>query len=589
MISGAGAMNPVCPREDGRLEWGNGVVSMLFDTAGDSPVRLCNVAGRGMGSIGGRVTDDGRTVLERDPRPIVEVRAANTGSQDNRLTLIATVAGSVLRFVSAAASEPEEGSAEPYRLEIVQFASYADLEPHGRVFEPAAAERAEAAAQPSTEAVRHADATAGLVVTSVFEAFPGLSAVRTYTRLSSAHPLPIEAVSSLNLTVPMRVNCGKIDHSRVFWGDSAWAVENDWRSRPLRDVSVRNRNQVINPGQSSSRFAMSSASTWSTGVHEPAGIVQVEGSRRQSRDFSVMWQIEHNGPWEWEIGEDDPGLHISAFGPEYQDHHWYTELGEGHDFESVPVSFAIAAGDWQQSVVEMTLQRRALRAAKARELGRSEQFEHTQGLVVYNDYMNTLFGDPRLEKELPLVEGAARVGADIFCIDAGWYDSTDGGWWDMVGEWQASTNRFGEAGLKGLADTIRAHGMGLGLWLEPEVIGVKSPLAQSLPDDAFFQRHGVRVCDSGRYLLDFRSPAAREHVTRTVDRLIDDFGAVFFKFDYNTVPGVGTDLDAESAGAGLLGHCRAYLDWLDDLRRRHPDVMIENCGSGAMRADYAQL
>lgn len=177
----------------------------------------------------------------------------------------------------------------------------------------------------------------------------------------------------------MRVNCGKIDHSRVFWGDSAWAVENDWRSRPLRDVSVRNRNQVINPGQSSSRFAMSSASTWSTGVHEPAGIVQVEGSRRQSRDFSVMWQIEHNGPWEWEIGEDDPGLHISAFGPEYQDHHWYTELGEGHDFESVPVSFAIAAGDWQQSVVEMTLQRRALRAAKARELGRSEQFEHTQG------------------------------------------------------------------------------------------------------------------------------------------------------------------------------------------------------------------
>ena len=113
MISGAGAMNPVCPREDGRLEWGNGVVSMLFDTAGDSPVRLCNVAGRGMGPIGGRVTDDGRTVLERDPRPIVEVRAANTGSQDNRLTLIATVAGSVLRFVSAAASEPEEGSAEP--------------------------------------------------------------------------------------------------------------------------------------------------------------------------------------------------------------------------------------------------------------------------------------------------------------------------------------------------------------------------------------------------------------------------------------------------------------------------------------------
>ena len=166
MISGAGAMNPVCPREDGRLEWGNGVVSMLFDTAGDSPVRLCNVAGRGMGPIGGRVTDDGRTVLERDPRPIVEVRAANTGSQDNRLTLIATVAGSVLRFVSAAASEPEEGSAEPYRLEIVQFASYAELEPHGRAFEPTAAERAEAAHLHAVELRAPAAYRGGVVVES---------------------------------------------------------------------------------------------------------------------------------------------------------------------------------------------------------------------------------------------------------------------------------------------------------------------------------------------------------------------------------------------------------------------------------------
>ena len=48
-------------------------------------------------------------------------------------------------------------------------------------------------------------------------------------------------------------------------------------------------------------------------------------------------------------------------------------------------------------------------------------------------------------------------------------------------------------------------------------------------------------------------------------------------------------MNAESVGDGLLEHCRAYVDWLDDLRRRHPDVMIENCGSGAMRADYAQL
>ena len=43
-----GNMTPLVPRQDGRLEWGNGVVSMLFDIAADSPVRLCNVVGRNM-------------------------------------------------------------------------------------------------------------------------------------------------------------------------------------------------------------------------------------------------------------------------------------------------------------------------------------------------------------------------------------------------------------------------------------------------------------------------------------------------------------------------------------------------------------
>ena len=133
-----GNMTPLVPRQDGRLEWGNGVVSMLFDIAADSPVRLCNVVGRNMVPIDGRLSDDGKPVVEKDPRPIVEVCAANTGSQDNRLTLIATVAGSQLRFVSALASEPEPGSADPFRLEITQFAPYADLEPKGREFEPTA-------------------------------------------------------------------------------------------------------------------------------------------------------------------------------------------------------------------------------------------------------------------------------------------------------------------------------------------------------------------------------------------------------------------------------------------------------------------
>src|SRR5205085_8649125 len=118
----------------------------------------------------------------------------------------------------------------------------------------------------------------------------------------------------------------------------------------------------------------------------------------------------------------------------------------------------------------------------------------------FNDYMNTLNGNPTSAALTPLVEAAAKVGADVFCIDAGWYD--DGGdWWDSVGEWTPSTRRF-EHGLAAVLDQIRGLGMTPGLWLEPEVIGVRSAMAEALPDEAFFQRYGRRLREHGRFHLD---------------------------------------------------------------------------------------
>ena len=59
--------------------------------------------------------------------------------------------------------------------------------------------------------------------------------------------------------------------------------------------------------------------------------------------------------------------------------------------------------------------------------------------------------------------------------------------------------------------------------------------------------------------------------------------------DYNIEPGIGTDQHADSAGDGLLEHQRAYLSWLDGIFAEYPDLVIENCGSGGMRMDYAML
>jgi len=207
--------------------------------------------------------------------------------------------------------------------------------------------------------------------------------------------------------------------------------------------------------------------------------------------------------------------------------------------------------------------------------------------IIFNDYMNCLSGDPSTDRLLPLIDAAARAGAEYFVVDAGWYDDTDG-WWDSVGEWQPSTVRF-PGGFDKVMDLVRERGMTPGLWLEPEVVGVRSPMAQLLPDEAFFQRAGRRLTERGRHQLDFRHPAAREHLDATVDRLVTEFGLGYLKLDYNIEIGPGTDHDADSAGDGLLGHNRAYRAWIEDVLDRHPGLVIESCSSGGLRTDHAML
>ncbi|MEU4158631.1 alpha-galactosidase [Actinoplanes sp. NPDC026670] len=361
---------------------------------------------------------------------------------------------------------------------------------------------------------------------------------------------------------------GPVDDLDLVSGDGEWLGEGRWTRRPLREL-VPDLNLRMHGQDGRGRHAVTSTGTWSTGAHQPAGVLadRVTGA-------AVAWQVEHNGAWRWETGEQLGGAYLALTGPNDIDHQWQQPLAPGESFTTVPASIAVGGG-LHGAVAALTAQRRTLR-------------QPDRALpVIFNDYMNTLMGDPTTAKLLPLIDAAAAAGAEIFCIDAGWYDN-DTTWWDSVGEWQPSTTRF-PGGLAEVVDRIRAHAMVPGLWLEPEVIGVRSPMADKLPAEAFLQRGGVRLVEHGRYHLDLRHPAAIAHLDEVVDRLVEQFGAGYFKFDYNIDPGTGTDLAAHSAGAGLLDHNRAHLAWLDGVLARHPGLILENCASGGMRADYALL
>jgi alpha-galactosidase len=411
--------------------------------------------------------------------------------------------------------------------------------------------------------IRQHDPESGLDVTSVFRAAgPGVQ-VRHTVRNTTDGDLVLLSVSSGLVAVPE----GAHD---VLWGESEWLAEGRWHQRPLSEL-LPDINPAFHGRHPRGSFGVTSHGSFSSGEFLPTGVLAIEDGP------SVAWQAETSAGWHWEVTQTEGTVTVGVHGPTDLYHQFAERLAPGGEFTTVPAGFVVADGGRDAAFAALTDYRRAIRELRPVDAGLP---------VVYNDFMNTLMAGPSTEKELPLIEAAAEAGAEYYCIDAGWFG--DGNWWSSAGDWREAPGHF-TGGLISVIDAIRAKGMRPGIWLEPEAVGTESKLTQHLPDEAFFRRFGQRVCETGHYQLDFRHPAARAHLDEAVDRLVAELGIEFFKLDYNVNSGVGTDIDVESPGAGLLGHTRAFRDWLSDAQARHPEVLFESCSSGGMRMDYNLL
>ncbi|MFF1820755.1 glycoside hydrolase family 36 protein [Kribbella sp. NPDC058245] len=411
-------------------------------------------------------------------------------------------------------------------------------------------------------------ASADLEVVSRIESWAGTSVLRATTEVINRGEgeFTLTYVSSLALA---GFGGGLRAGTRIHQARNSWCAELRWQVLTPEQAGLVS---ILGSGDPKDRFAVTNVGSWSGAELLPMGAVE-----NVADGLTWTWQIEHQGAWHWELGGLKEDLYLQVSGPTDGEHQWRQRLQPGESSTTVPVAVAVTHGGLDDGLRALTSYRRAMRRP---------QTDHSNLPVIFNDYMNCLWGDPTAAKLTPLIKAAAEVGAEYFVIDAGWY-ADDSGWWDTVGAWEPSQVRF-PAGLGKTIEEIHGAGLVPGLWLEPEVVGVRSEIAEQLPPDAFFWRDGRRIAETGRYHLDYRSAAVRERMDAVVDGLIAQYGIGYFKFDYNiNLP--GTDALGEAPGAGLLGHNRAYLSWLDGLLDRHPGLVLESCASGGMRLDYAML
>jgi alpha-galactosidase len=120
------------------------------------------------------------------------------------------------------------------------------------------------------------------------------------------------------------------------------------------------------------------------------------------------------------------------------------------------------------------------------------------------------------------------------------------------------------------------------LWFEPERARAGSLIRREHPDFLL-----SRSPDEQVFLLNLGMPAAREFITDLLSRGITEHGVDIYRQDFNMNPlPYWQAADApDRVGMTEIRYVEGLYALWDELRRRHPNVWIDNCSSGGRRID----
>ncbi len=234
-------------------------------------------------------------------------------------------------------------------------------------------------------------------------------------------------------------------------------------------------------------------------------------------------------------------------------------------------------GSWGDGLTELS--------ARFHDEWRARPQHPTRPRPVTLNTWEAVYFDHSLDKLTALADIAAEVGVERFVLDDGWFmhrrDDTAG-----LGDWEVDPSVWPN-GLHPLVNHVTALGMEFGLWVEPEMINPDSDLAREHPDWILRGRDTLPPVARQQQVLDLANPDAYRHIASRLHALLDEYPIAYLKWDHNR--------DLVDAGSGSGGAARvreqtlAVYRLLDELKRDHPGLEIENCASGGSRVDLGIL
>ncbi|MBP3391603.1 MAG: alpha-galactosidase [Clostridia bacterium] len=410
------------------------------------------------------------------------------------------------------------------------------------------------------------DQNAPVAAQAEYAYFASQQVVRQHNHFTAQKPVTltraatkVEDICFQEEGIASRLNDGSI---LIHYCISRWQGEGQWRQATPEYLGIY---PATEHDWERSWWRLQSISSWSTATYAP--MILIEDKRKNETWF---FTIEAGRSWFFEIygigGRKGMKSLSVVFGGADEQLGFAKKMEAGEQYVSADCVYGVVEGGFEQAVQTL--------------VGYWRESSLTKGgsPLVFNDYMNCNWAQESDKTLIPLIDKAAELGCEIFCLDDGWQR--------RQGVWFPADEKFGDEGLQGIFRHIREKGMQAGVWFEFETL---PPDIQNYVDvkDCFLFRNDAMVTPY-RPLANFRSESLVAYLNRQVDALYD-MGVRFIKNDHNNTEHLGTTMYGESSAEGLEKNEQAFLTFIEGIRKRHPDLILENCASGGMRADAGTL
>lgn len=208
--------------------------------------------------------------------------------------------------------------------------------------------------------------------------------------------------------------------------------------------------------------------------------------------------------------------------------------------------------------------------------------------VLLNSWEASYF-DINEKKLLNLAKAGKDVGIELFVMDDGWFgernDDTS-----SLGDWDVNKKKL-PGGVKRLCDKVKDLGLMFGIWVEPEMVNVKSRLYEEHPDWVMQLPKKPHSEGRNQRILDLTREEVQDFIIEKMTEVFASADISYVKWDMNRIfsdyfsNALPADRQGEVAHRYVLGLYRC----MKELTQRFPHILFEGCASGGNRFDLGIL